>query len=562
MSLIPTSSRGGLAAAVCLPNTRQLVPPVGHGKHETIVSQAILQSLNMPKASKKPAASSGDPRLTRATHRAAREKNKVTSPVFARSRAGTSVPRPVHRPGGTASRRAKSAQDLTASAKRKRQGEDSDSAEMDLSIFKGKTLQRTPVKAKPPPAKKTKPKEDTDNSSTSTLQDQQEVVVHVDDKKDANTTETEPMQEDTAQPTPHQSTPSPTERAQQQAAQAGLHKASEILKKRQERATEGSPSRSITEEQKAASSIRNLTHIDSISDVGSDMTQDNTLEAEHALLQTIRKSKVKHMEHIQQLHNSLHFSPALPKAQYKARESALFQEEPVPPRGESSTPGRPQGQPERRTTVTDYPGPNDSRANDGREPKHTKVLNPPDLIHEDEFNIPGESIARMRDSLANLTQHIQDNANYLSRDDKFVLCTARDDLSQRIQQFCIVRGHLYCAEGKQAHGIKLLSVGKELESKLQQAMQALLAIPGSPEQRSRSHSTISTLHRNRSMLQAAEKSQDGEESKELGKSSKNGYKTAKNRTRPQPIPEDTFRHSRRVGDNLESTKNSNRSTQG
>ena len=502
----------------------------------------------MPRAPKKPPTAPGDPPLTRATQRAARDRKKVTSPVFTKPRAGTSVPRPVHRPGIASTRRAKSAQDIPTTTKRKRTEQEDFPTDMDLSAFKGQTLQRTPVPSRPPPAKKNKPREDLTESSISDLQgpvEAQAPEASVSENPVDEAACSGGVQNKSIQQITHQSTPSPTERARRQANEAGLFKASEILKQRQakQRGAENDAPQVVDVS-------KNMTHIESFSDVGSDMTQDNTLEAEHALLQTIKKSKAKQMEHIRDLQSSLHFSPALPKTQYKARESALFQEETRPK--DAAHPGLGRGGEDGKDPSPSRP-PRD-------EAVHKQVINPPDLIHEDEFNIPGESIARMRESLANLSQHVQDNAGYLSKEDKFILCTARDDLSQRIQQFCVVRGHLYCAEGKQAHGIKLLSVGKELESKLQQVMQALLMVPGSPEPR-RYSSFSSTQVQNRSRLQAAEKTSLEAEASDRVKASKNEYKTAKNKTRHhQPQKDETFRHSQRVGDNLESTKNSHRST--
>ena len=431
------------------------------------------------------------------------------------------MPKPVHRPASQTAARSKEEQQQKRKADELMK-DDTICEDMDEGSAFGRSskLQRTPVKANNNPPKRTKKDElndtmvemDTQSSPTPPEPAPQKGGQQVDEqKKNVEPKEVQaPPQPGTSgavrvekkqesSEVPDKNRAQTLMQASKQAANAGFHRASKLLSRRAELQLE----RSYLGSAKKACDKRSNK---SSPDVGSDMTQDLTIERINKKTAPIQK--------IQGEHPSLHFSPALPAQNYGSKEKALFQEQPQrtelvkggePERGEGEENHASMKEGTQRNQVQKGPG--------VRAPGTEAV----------ELSIPGESATRLRCSVSNIREHIEDNMEFISSEDKLAIINAQEALRKRIQTFCTVRGHLLCAEGQMVKGNRLLVLGESLEKEMQEAVALLLTIPSETDgEKTKSRLSSTKIQEEDSIESETQAFHTGP------KDTKNQYRTAKN----------------------------------
>ena len=307
----------------------------------------------------------------------------------------------------------------------------------------------------------------------------------------------------------------------QKAAKAGLHRASALLAARRAKGRAQGPN--------TPKPNQTLPPNFSSPDVGSDMTLNASCEVGDKVLQTAFKKPRPVFNNPKLSQMKLDFTPALDSPYYNERQKALFEsskelvkghkqaakggEEPpkakqadVTRDGESTidiSPIRAQagveeslGQELQRALElaqsvkkSDRPRAHSvSQLKQARE-EQEQMMNLSDNP-EDALVTKHESARDIQNSIRNLEEHLKEKEDYISPEDRVVLIEVKNELTRRLQMHCIVRGHLFKAEGRLNSGQVLLEVGHRLQQRLDNAMTVLAAIPNRSMQLEASQTTL------------------------------------------------------------------------
>ena len=381
--------------------------------------------------------------------------NTLVSPVF-KSKAGT-IPKPVHRPSGPNKRKLEA--DSTLEASHNASSQSQNKMEVDQPT--------APIKESSQPAKKVK-----------TGEPEVEILEENKAGGSAEPTETQEHEEGGAVETAE-----PKVSVHEKAAAAGFHRASAILAARRQRYLGPRP-KNLQQELLEAEGL-------SSPDAGSGMTIYASGSSE--VTQTVRKRLEPSGTKSEEPMLKLDFTPALQEEEYDKEQKALFDNKLANTTPAECTVDISPIKPHKESTGSqDSLDLHLSRALELAQSvkKGTQVhdevqLREENSAHEQQMKedpiaaltTKNDCVKELRISITNLEQHIRSKIDYISSQDRVVLIEVKNDLTKRLQTHCLVRGHLFNAEGKRETGGLLLDIGQRLQNRLDAAMTLLATVP-------------------------------------------------------------------------------------